>query len=625
MSSSDYWRQREQAHIAAMRGKDADYDKQLKKFYRSSLISIQKEIDAFYGKYALQQDMTLAEAKKKVSKMDVQAFSEKAKRYVEERDFSDQANEELRLYNATMRINRLELLKSEIGLECVSLGNDVEKYAGDVLSGEAMVEVQRQAGILGMSLSSFDAKRMNEVVSGSYSDASFSQRIWGNNESLKRNLDTLLTQSIIGGKHPDVLARQLQKQFGASQYEARRLMRTESSRIQGKIAMDAYKEGGVEEYEWVAEPTACEVCAPLDGKRWKVNGAAVGSREHPLFPMHPNCRCAVIPVVDEAGEAESSNTDDFIPAASVKDAEEYANQFFAKNFMDKTFKGKADYKGIFIDAANEINQTLQELTSKYNISKLSGIKAVDPESAKGKKVFKDGADAVAAYSPVEHGIYLNPKVLKNRQALTNYNNRASEAWDTVMKNLDTLPEDMQKVALRYKQAGRSLVGDGSIHDYITHEFGHHVAWEGMDAKTNNALGSRMSTYAPKISGYASASKGEYLAESFVAYTNGEISKLDPEYVNAIKNIHTKSSSNVIIKAENEFAHKGTDSIPTVHLPKEEYAHVMSELNTHISDEQRAQFIVAKAIGNYVYTIENYGFNEYRIIGKKKIKAHMERK
>ena len=299
MKSSDYWRQREQAHIEAMRGKDAEYDKQLTMFYANTEKSIQKEIDAFYGKYALQKDMTLAEAKKKVSQMDVQAFSEKAKRYVEEKNFSDQANEELKLYNATMKINRLELLKSEIGLECASLGNDLEKYAGDTLTDEAKSEAQRQAGILGTTLDTFDAKYMKEIVTGSYTDATFSDRIWGNNESLKHNLDTLLTQAIIGGKHPNVLARQLQKQFGTSQYEARRLMRTESSRIQGQIAVDSYKESGIEEYEWVAEPTACEICKPLDGKRWKVNGAETGNKEHPMFPMHPNCRCAIIPVVDD--------------------------------------------------------------------------------------------------------------------------------------------------------------------------------------------------------------------------------------------------------------------------------------------------------------------------------------
>lgn len=73
-------------------------------------------------------------------------------------------------------------------------------------------------------------------------------------------------------------------------------MRTESSRIQGEIAISKYKKEGITEYEWVAEPSACDICAPLDGKRFKVKGADIGNPDHPLFPMHPNCRCAIVPV-----------------------------------------------------------------------------------------------------------------------------------------------------------------------------------------------------------------------------------------------------------------------------------------------------------------------------------------
>ena len=44
----------------------------------------------------------------------------------------------------------------------------------------------------------------------------------------------------------------------------------------------------------------------------------------------------------------------------------------------------------------------------------------------------------------------------------------------------------------------------------------------------------MSEYAPKISGYASASKSEYFAESFNAYLKNELNLLDPELVNALR-------------------------------------------------------------------------------------------
>lgn len=54
---------------------------------------------------------------------------------------------------------------------------------------------------------------------------------------------------------------------------------------------------------------------------------------------------------------------------------------------------------------------------------------------------------------------------------------------------------------------------------------------------------------------------------------------------------------------------------TVKLPKEEYAQVMHELNTNLTKEQRQKKQITRAIGNNIYTIENNGFNEYRIIDK----------
>ena len=63
----------------------------------------------------------------------------------------------------------------------------------------------------------------------------------------------------------------------------------------------------------------------------------------------------------------------------------------------------------------------------------------------------------------------------------------------------------------------------------------------------------------------------------------------------------------------------TSSIPTVRLGKAEYARVMSEITTNMTPQQRKQFIVTKHIGDYIYTFENHGFGNYRIIEKEIIK------
>ena len=163
----------------------------------------------------------------------------------------------------------------------------------------------------------------------------------------------------------------------------------------------------------------------------------------------------------------------FVPAGSIEEAQTKAEAHFKEYFGDKTFKGKADFKGISLDNANDICERLDKLYSEYDIPPLAGIKAIDPNSAKGKKIFAD-ADAVMAYSPIEHGVFLNKNVLKNSDTLAKYNRESDKAWNTVMNNIDTLSGSKKAMALRYKQAGRALVGDGSVGDYLQHEVGHHV-------------------------------------------------------------------------------------------------------------------------------------------------------
>lgn len=53
----------------------------------------------------------------------------------------------------------------------------------------------------------------------------------------------------------------------------------------------------------------------------------------------------------------------------------------------------------------------------------------------------------------------------------------------------------------------------------------------------------------------------------------------------------------------------------IQLPLGERRMVESNLNTHLTKEQRKKFIIKKAIRNCLYTIENYGFDNYNIIDK----------
>lgn len=67
----------------------------------------------------------------------------------------------------------------------------------------------------------------------------------------------------------------------------------------------------------------------------------------------------------------------------------------------------------------------------------------------------------------------------------------------------------------------------------------------------------------------------------------------------------------------------TSSLKQIYLPKQEYAKVMSELNTHLSDEDRKHALVSKPIGNYIYTVINNGFDNYIVVGKTEIESSIQ--
>lgn len=288
MKSSEYWKKREAEALKNYQKDEAAYYQEIQEIYADMMERIQKEIDSFYIKYAVKEDISMAEAKKRVSQLDIKAYARKAKKYVRNRDFSDEANEEMRLYNATMKINRLEMLKANIGLELVSGYDELQKYFEQTLTDRTLEEFKRQAGILGKTITD-NTEMAHSIANASFHNAKFSDRIWMHQDVLKNQLSSLLQTGLIQGRNPRQLAVELRKYFNVSIGNSERLMRTELARVQTAAQKRSFDKNGFEEYEFIANGTACEKCAGLDGQHFKVARMMPGTNAP---PMHPNCRCS---------------------------------------------------------------------------------------------------------------------------------------------------------------------------------------------------------------------------------------------------------------------------------------------------------------------------------------------
>lgn len=294
-----YWEKREQKQRELYMMEEAQQQRELEKIYAEMYRHAEDEINRFYGKYADAEGIDITEAKKRVTQADVEAYEALAKEYVKNKDFSDRANAEMRLYNATMKINRLEMLKARIGVYLVAGVNDIDDYYEKVVTDRTRREIERQAGILGETVSIADTtKRAENIVNASFFNATYSERIWSNMDNLRSEISIQLQRGLIAGVGSREMARRVKEYaYDKSLSDAHRLMVTELRRVQTDVAMDSYKESGVERYVYLAvNPRACPICRQLDGKDFAVSEAEPAKNAP---PMHPRCHCTTAPYVDE--------------------------------------------------------------------------------------------------------------------------------------------------------------------------------------------------------------------------------------------------------------------------------------------------------------------------------------
>lgn len=299
-----YWRDREEEALKHYITEEKEYDKEIRRIHQNMLDACQKEIESFYAKYASAEGITLAEAKKRVSKLDIAAYERKAAKYVKEKNFSKKANEEMRLYNATMKINRLEMLKANIGLETIAGHDELEKFMAGILKGRTMDELERQAGILGKTVMN-NAAKAHAIVNGSFHSGTFSDRIWQYQDLMRQDLGKLLQQGLIQGKGARALTKDLRKyligenmaKMGGATYCVERLMRTELARVQTEAQKQSFIRNGFDHYEFIVNNGCCPVCQALSGKHFRVDKMMPGENAPPL---HPHCRCSTAAWEDDA-------------------------------------------------------------------------------------------------------------------------------------------------------------------------------------------------------------------------------------------------------------------------------------------------------------------------------------
>lgn len=532
MSSKTYWRDRELEWKKKRLKDEQKYADEIQEIYANMMDSVEKEIESFFSRYANKESITMAEAKKRVSNIDIEAYKRKAKKYVKEKNFSDEANEQMRLYNLAMKVNRLELLKANIGLELVAGHDELKSYTGQKLEGAYLDEIKRNASILGDTVID-NAKMAKTVADSSFKNATFSERIWVNQDQLKNSLSSVLSNALIQGKNPRELIPLIRKKFDVSRCNAERLLRTEIARAQTQAQIESYEANGIDEYEYIAcsLKDVCPLCKEMDGKTFKLKDMEIGENAP---PMHPNCHCATAPHsdrkeyekwldglangehslrFDEWKERQSDKSKSFLMSKVKEKIEKTSND---KRYADLSTKWKKDFN-------IEIDESVKELNYSNVSEALRGLRKMInqyPEINKYVKRISTSDNGAMVFRPSENGISLNPKFFKDPNAYSKLIKEQVRKGYWIKGT--TIESDMVHEAahvLEFVLLNRNVNYKNTLQKENAweecNESGKIVLEAFNNLRANGIIkGNRLKESLNNISGYASKNNSEALAEAF---------------------------------------------------------------------------------------------------------------
>lgn len=307
MRNREYWTERMIDLMLMGERSVLDFEDSLLQAYRVALVEVQKDIDAFYNRYADRNKITYAEARKRLTVDEVKEFhSLLMKWYTEARDggWNEAYIKYLEKMGKQKYISRLEMLEADIRYQIESI--EQGKYQGmtNLLEDNYLSAyyegyyVLAHGSELAVRFNVVDKAGLERAVKTRWNQFSYSQSIWNDRDKLVRVLATVIPQSFSRGLNSRVLGDMIAREMETSKNRGRTLARTEVNHICNQGTLDVYKAAGVEEYEYLAtlDARTSEICRSLDGTVHKVKEASPGIN-YP--PMHPNCRSTTVAKFDD--------------------------------------------------------------------------------------------------------------------------------------------------------------------------------------------------------------------------------------------------------------------------------------------------------------------------------------
>ena len=301
LSNKSYWLKRSEELDKVAKMTEKEVMKKLSALYRDAFRSIEKEVNDFMMKYAVDHKLDYATVTQMLTPIDLAEYNEKIQElHAMYRDTkSEYIKIEIERLKARSKITRLRALQDAINVELCKVTHEYQMTLEDTLIGLFSDQYTKACELMGVMAPGIPREAIKKIIEYPYAGKMFSDRIWDNKDALVKYIQQDLTVGIIRGDSIQKMARQLKKDLNVLYYQAERLVRTETNYAMNQGHLKGYEDSGVvEKYEFLAaiDSRTSKLCKNQNGKVYKLSEATVGVN-YP--PVHCNCRSTVIPVLED--------------------------------------------------------------------------------------------------------------------------------------------------------------------------------------------------------------------------------------------------------------------------------------------------------------------------------------
>ena len=293
VKKSSYWKNRTKELMQYAEQQDKVMFQELAKLYGETFKDVQKEIFAFYAKYAEDNKITIQEAKQRLRRTDLSDYRENARRYREEVK-TPELLERLNEQYVSSKATRLDALKLDLTYQLGLLQGKVSGSFDSYLKKLAKHSYRKISG--GLSDSTLNEPALKQLVKTPFEGYNYSQQVWGNVDHLARDLHKALSRGFVKGLGPHEMATEIRKRHDVARHRAETLVRTDGSMVINNATLKRYKDVGLKFYRIRVhiDSRTSDICMNISklDKAYKLSEAQPG---YNMPPLHPNCRSTIVP------------------------------------------------------------------------------------------------------------------------------------------------------------------------------------------------------------------------------------------------------------------------------------------------------------------------------------------